>query len=121
MEGAGVELTRASTEVLGEACRSGPLAMGALAAALRYDPGATARLVAGLEDAGLLQRVRSDDDGRVSLVHPTPAGEAVNARVVAAEADYLVRALRAHDDDELATCAATLERLVTHLHSLDTR
>ena len=119
MESAGVELTRASTDVLAEVCRTGPLPMGALATALRYDPGATARLVAGLEESGLLHRERSDDDGRISLVDATPAGRAVNARVVAAEADYLERALHTLDDDELATCAATLERLVTHLHGLE--
>lgn len=93
--------------------------MGALAAGLRYDPGATARLVAGLEDAGLLQRSRSDEDGRVNVVQATPAGEAVNARVVAAEAHYLERALGSLDDGELATCAVTLERLVGYLHELE--
>jgi DNA-binding MarR family transcriptional regulator len=119
MANAGVELTRSSTEVLGHACRLGPLSMGALAAGLRYDPGATARLVAGLEDAGLLQRTRSDEDGRVNVVRATPAGEAVNARVVAAEADYLETALGDLDDAELATCAVTLERLVGYLHELE--
>jgi DNA-binding MarR family transcriptional regulator len=119
MASAGVELTRSSTEVLGHVCRRGPLSMGALAVGLRYDPGATARLVAGLEDSGLLQRERSTDDARVNVVQATPAGKAVNARVVAAEANYLETALGSLDDSELATCAVTLERLVGYLHELE--
>lgn len=115
MASVGVELTRSSTAVLGHVCRDGPLAMGALAAAMHYDPGATARLVAGLEEAGLLERVRSEIDHRVSLVHATPAGTAVNARVDMAETNHLEQAFGELDDEDLATCAATLERLVYRL------
>lgn len=119
MESAGVELTRTSADVLAHVCASGPLSMGALAHALHHDPGACARYVAGLEDAGLLQRERSTQDGRVSIVHATPAGHAVNTRVQRAETEQLEQALAALDDDELETCAATLEQLIGFLHGLN--
>lgn len=119
MESAGVELTRTSADVLAHVCDAGPLSMGALAVSLHQDPGACARYVAGLEDAGLLQRVKSEQDGRVSLVYATPAGRAVNTRVQRAETEQLEQALCALDDQELETCAATLEQLITHLHSLN--
>lgn len=119
MASAGVELTRTSADVLAEACRSGPVSMGTLAAALHLDPGATARIVAGLEEAGLLQRVRSTDDARVNLVHATPAGRAVSDKVRQVESEHLERALTLLTDDELAHCAATLVQLVARLHELE--
>ena len=119
MESAGVDMTRTSADVLAHVCLAGPLSMGALAHALHHDPGACARYVTGLEEAGLLQRTKSPQDGRVSLVQATPAGRAVNTRVQRAEAEQLERALSALDDDELETCAATLERLVAHLQRRD--
>ena len=119
MESAGVELTRTSADVLAHVCAAGPLPMGALAVALHSDHGACARYVAGLEDAGLLLRSRSEQDGRVSLVQATPAGHAVNTRVQRAETEQLEQALAALDDGELETCAATLEQLISFLHALD--
>ena len=108
----GVTLTQPAAVVLGHVCRRGPLPMGDVARATRNDPGATARLVAALEADGLLQRSRSSDDRRVNLVGATPHGRAVAAQVDAAQVHHLDRALAALDDDELASCAATLYRLV---------
>jgi DNA-binding MarR family transcriptional regulator len=119
MAAAGVELTRTAAEVLAQACRSGPVPMGALATALHLDPGATARIVAGLEDAGLVQRQRSEHDARVNVVWVTPAGSAVNARVQQVESEHLDHALTALSDEELATCATTLVQLVAYLHELE--
>jgi DNA-binding MarR family transcriptional regulator len=119
MASAGVELTRTSADVLAQVCRTEAMSMGALAASLHLDPGATARIVAGLEDAGLLQRVRSEQDARINLVHTTPAGRAVNDKVREVEADHLERALTVLTDDELATCATTLVQLVAELRELE--
>jgi MarR family transcriptional regulator for hemolysin len=93
--------------------------MGALAGALHLDPGATARIVAGLEEAGLLQRERSCQDARVNLVHVTPAGRAVNNKVQEVETEHLERALTVLTDEELDTCATTLVQLVAQLHELE--
>ena len=119
MASAGAELTRTAADVLAQACRSGPLSMGALAAALHLDPGATARIVAGLEEAGLVRRQRSSQDARVNVVRVTPAGRALNDRVQEVEAEHLERALTVLSDEELATCATTLLQLVAQLHELE--
>jgi DNA-binding MarR family transcriptional regulator len=119
MASAGVELTRTAADVLAQACRSGPVSMGALAGALHLDPGATARIVAGLEEAGLLQRQRSAEDARVNLVHVTPAGHAVNDKVIQVETDHLERALTVLSDAELETCATTLVQLVSQLREIE--
>ncbi len=117
MAAAGLDLTRPSADALRRVCRAGPLAMGALAAAEHQDPGAMARLVSSLEEGGLLRRTRSETDGRVTVVHATPAGLRVAARVERAEIDHLQRALRELDDDELVASAQVLERLLTLLRA----
>ena len=115
MAAAGLELTRPSADVLRRVCRSGPLTMGALAAAEHQDPGATARLVSALEGAGLLRRERSARDGRVSVVRASATGARVAARVEQVETDHLERALADLDVEALAGCAEALELLVSLL------
>ncbi len=52
----------------------GPIAMGALAEAEQVRPPTITRLVASLEQAGLVRRVHDRRDGRVQLVEATAAG-----------------------------------------------
>lgn len=119
MAGAGLELTRSSAAVLVQVCRTGPVSMGALAGALHLDPGATARIVAGLEETGLVQRERSASDARVNVVQASSDGHAVSARVHEAATDYLELALRDLSDDDLESCARTLVQLVAQLRALE--
>ena len=53
----------------------GPLPLGALAEAEQVRPPTITRLVAGLERAGLVRRLRDPEDGRVQLVEATVAGK----------------------------------------------
>lgn len=115
----GVRLPQQAVNVLDHVCQHGPLAMGDLARATRHDPGATARLVGGLEADGLLHRQRSDDDGRVTLVAATDEGRRTATRVLDAQLQHLDRALRPLSDLELDTCAAHLERLVALLRETE--
>lgn len=117
MAAAGLDLTRPSADVLRRVCRSGPLTMGSLAAAEHQDPGATARLVSALEAGGLLHRVRSATDGRVTVVHATDEGRRVAAKVERVETDHLERALAELDDPGLLVCASVLEQLVVRLRA----
>lgn len=115
MAAIGVTLTQPAAAVLEHVCTDGPLPMGDLARATRNDPGATARQVASLEADGLLVRERSTDDGRISLVRATPEGEALRARVAAAQAAALTGALAELSDGELAAAAEHLARLTAAL------
>ena len=54
--------------------RDGPMTLGELAAAERVKPPSMTRVVAALEDRGLVQREHSDQDARVVHVHVTDAG-----------------------------------------------
>ncbi|MDP3712253.1 MAG: MarR family transcriptional regulator [Mycobacteriales bacterium] len=115
----GLALPQQAVSVLDHVVEHGPLPMGELARGTRHDPGATARLVAGLEADGLLQRRRSTADGRVSLVHVTAQGRRTAALVASAQVRHLDRALAPLSDLELATCAAHLERVVGLLRDVD--
>ena len=117
----GVQLSQPAVAVLGHVDEAGPLAMGDLARATRNDPGATARQVAALEVDGLLVRERSEQDGRVNLVRVTEAGHRMAERVAAAQTRHLDAALRGLADEELAACAASLERLIDCLLTVDVR
>lgn len=60
------------------------LSQKSLARTLRVDHSTVAKSVNRMEKAGLVQRRRSDHDGRVSLVYLTPAGRAIQAKIMAA-------------------------------------
>lgn len=54
--------------------RDGPMTLGELAAAERVKPPSMTRVIAALEERGLVQREPSPQDGRVALVHATAEG-----------------------------------------------
>ena len=60
------------------------LSQKSLARTLRVDHSTVAKSVNRMEKAGLVQRRRSDHDGRVSQVHLTPAGRAIQEQIMAA-------------------------------------
>ncbi|QCB92476.1 MarR family winged helix-turn-helix transcriptional regulator [Cellulomonas shaoxiangyii] len=61
----------------------GPQRQADLARLVSTDSAAMTRTVQRLERAGYVRRVPSPDDGRVSLVEPTAASQALRARVEA--------------------------------------
>ena len=62
------------------------LTVNELAAHLYLDKSTASRLAQSLVDQGYLERVRDDEDGRVVLLVPTPAGSALCATIEAGEA-----------------------------------
>jgi DNA-binding MarR family transcriptional regulator len=64
-----------------------------------------------LERAGLLQRVRDEDDRRRVGLTLTEEGERLLRRVRARRTTWLADRLKGLDDDELATVEAALEAL----------
>ncbi|HEU5316196.1 MAG TPA: MarR family transcriptional regulator [Chloroflexota bacterium] len=92
----------------------GPLTLGALAAAEQVRPPTMTRIVAALEADGLIRREPSPDDGRVTLVRATPAGERLlheGRRRRTAQLASQLEALPAADRLTLARAADLLESL----------
>jgi len=71
------ELTLTQMSALGTVFRRGPLTIGDLANHEHVKPPSATRTVTSLEDAGLVARSASDDDGRHVLVTITDAGTAL--------------------------------------------
>ena len=112
---AGEELSPTQTAALSTIDRHGPLTPSELAARERIQRPTVTRIVARLEEQGLVQRTRDPEDGRSSLVALSPAGRALLAHRRARRDAYLARRLRELDAEERATlerAAAILERLL---------
>lgn len=80
---------------------------------LLLDPSRVVRLVDALAERGLVERVRSTADRRVTLIHATPDGAAIAADAAAALERASAALHAALSDDELAE----LRRLLTRLGS----
>jgi DNA-binding MarR family transcriptional regulator len=112
---AGAELSPSQTAALATIDRHGPLTPSELAVRERIQRPTVTRIVALLEERGLVQRTRDPQDGRSSLVALTPAGRDLLARGRTRKDAYLARRLRELDAQERATlqrAAAILERLL---------
>jgi DNA-binding MarR family transcriptional regulator len=112
---AGEELSPSQTAALATIDRHGPLTPSELATRERIQRPTVTRVVARLEEAGLVQRTRDPQDGRSSLVALSPAGRELLARGRTRKDAYLARRLRELDAEERATlqrAAAILERLL---------
>ena len=112
---AGEELSPSQTAALATIDRHGPLTPSELAVRERIQRPTVTRIVALLEQRGLVQRTRDPQDGRSSLVALTPAGRDLLARGRTRKDAYLARRLRELDGQERATlqrAAAILERLL---------
>ena len=97
----------------------GPITLGALAAAEQVRPPTITRVVATLEESGLVVRETDDADRRVARVKATAKGTRLlqegRQRRVATLADSLA-ALSAADRALLASAVPVLERIVRGSH-----
>ncbi len=97
----------------------GPITLGALAAAEQVRPPTITRVVATLEESGLVVRETDDADRRVARVRATAKGTRLlqegRQRRVATLADSLA-ALSAGDRALLASALPVLERIVRGSH-----
>ncbi|MEJ7812707.1 MAG: MarR family transcriptional regulator [Gemmatimonadaceae bacterium] len=104
--------------VLSVVVAAGAPTLGALATAEQVRPPTMTRLVAALEDLGLVAREPDATDGRQVRVRATAKGRAVLARGRARRVDVLADRLRALDPAELGALDETLaviERVVRTL------
>ena len=112
---AGEELSPSQVAALATIDRHGPLTPSELATRERIKRPTATRVIARLEESGLVGRTRDPEDGRSSLVAVTPAGRELLERVRTRKDAYLSRRLRELTPDERATldrAAAILERLL---------
>lgn len=110
---AGVTLTPQSLRVLERTVESGSTTPTQLAHRLDLDPAVATRLLRQLEEAGLVLRAPSPEDGRVTTVQATEAGRRAMGRVRDVIWDQVRRALAGWPESDVARLAGLLGRLVT--------
>ncbi len=102
----------------------GPLTLGELAAAERISPPTTTRIVAKLEETGLVTRAAAPDDGRVTIVQVTDVGSRQLAESRVRRDAWLrdrLAELPGADVDALAAAIEPLERLLAVADDEDDR
>jgi DNA-binding MarR family transcriptional regulator len=112
---AGEELSPSQAAALATIDRHGPLTPSELAARERIQRPTATRVIARLEQAGLVDRTRDPVDRRSCAVGLAPGGRELLVRVRTRKDAYLSRRLRDLDPDERATldrAAAILERVL---------
>jgi len=111
---AGTDLSPSQTAALSTIDCSGPLTPSELAALERVQRPTATRIVARLEEEGLVERAADPADGRSFIVSATSEGRALIRKLRTRKNAYLARRLRDLDTEEVATlarAAAILERL----------
>ena len=118
-------LERAHYLVLSTLDEAGPQSVGGLAGRLALDDSTMTRQVAAMERSGLLEKVPNPADGRGTLIHATPAGDAAMRSMRAMRCDRVARLLRDWPAAERCQLARLLERfnasLLDYLGATDTR
>ena len=93
----------------------GPITLGQLAACERVTPPSVTRMVASLEELGLVRREADPADRRIARVSLTAEGKRTVQRTRTRKTAYLAKRLRRLDESELAVvreALPVLERLL---------
>ena len=112
---AGSELSPSLTAALSTVERHGPMTPSELASRERIQRPTATRVLARLEDDGLVERTPDPRDGRSSLVAATPRARALLAELRTRKDAFLAKRLAALDAEERAVldrAAALLERVL---------
>jgi DNA-binding MarR family transcriptional regulator len=112
---AGGEITSSQLSALSSVGRLGPLTLGELATVERVRPPTMTRIVASLEDAGLVDRRAHPADRRVSRVELSGAGRRFLDRTGTRKDAYLAERLARLDPaavEQLGRAVPVLERLL---------
>jgi DNA-binding MarR family transcriptional regulator len=109
------DLTPTKLTALGILRRGGPLSANALAARLGILPQSLTRIIADLENEGLLTRMRDAQDGREHILEPTPRAVALmraeGVRRDAAMRKAMQRALTPVEIELLFVAAKAIDKL----------
>jgi DNA-binding MarR family transcriptional regulator len=112
---AGTGLSPTLTSALATIDTHGPLTPSELAARERVQRPTATRLVARLEELGVLQRAADPTDRRSSLLSVTPEGHALMEEMRGRKTAYLAHRIKKLDPEERAAldrAAGILERLL---------
>jgi DNA-binding MarR family transcriptional regulator len=108
---AGTDLGPSQLSALASVERHGPLTPSELARIERVQRPSATRIVARLEDAGLVERVADPTDGRSFTVGINGDGRALMNKLRTRKNAYLARRLRGLDPEDLATLDRAAEIL----------
>ena len=97
------------------------LKMGELSRRMMVTGGNVTGITDMLEEEGLVERVADPADRRAWLVRLTPAGRRAFAAMAEEHERWIVESFRELSSREMATVAALLARLKTHVRSLEER
>lgn len=112
---AGGDLTPSQMSALSSVERTGPLTLGELSAVEGVRPPTLTKVVAALEEQGLVARHTDPSDRRVARVEVTAAGSSLLARSRSRTDAYLARhvaSLAPEDRQALARAVALVEALL---------
>lgn len=104
-------LTATQSSVLATLVRQGPTGAGDLAGAEAVNPTMLSRVLAHLEEAGLVVRGTDPDDARCTVARATPAGRRLVTRLRARRAALLLDRLEQLDAADVAVLAQALPAL----------
>ena len=112
---AGADLSPSLSSALAAIDRHGPVTPSELADHERVQRPTATRVIARLEELGLVDRAADPSDRRSSLISASPAGRTLLRRQRSRKNQFLARRLAALEPDEVATlerAAAILERML---------
>jgi DNA-binding MarR family transcriptional regulator len=112
----GLEITAEHYSLLVQLWEHNGLSQGALADKSAKDKTTMARLAAGLESRGLIERRLSPSDGRERLLYLSEKGKGVMERATELAKKILADAQRDISAEQLALCRDVLRRACANLH-----
>ncbi|PVG81224.1 MarR family transcriptional regulator [Nocardioides gansuensis] len=104
------DLQPAAYLLLAHLTHNGPARASEISDVFALDKGAVSRHVQHLVELGLIERRRDPDDGRATILVPTPDGEARVAAVAVARRQQLEERLEGWSDSDLTTFIDGLSR-----------
>jgi MarR family transcriptional regulator, organic hydroperoxide resistance regulator len=111
----GVELTPEQWSVLVRLWERDGRTQNDLCDSTFRDKPTMSRMIAGLEERGLVRRRVAEDDGRSRIVSLTPEGQALKGRLVPVARALVARMLDGVSDADLHTTRSSLMRMFQNL------
>jgi DNA-binding MarR family transcriptional regulator len=117
----GSGLTPSQLSALGVIARQGPLRLSELAEVESVNPTMLSRVVAALDEAGLVRRRTDPDDRRAGLLEVTASGRRTHDRLRAERGRVLTTGLERRQPEDLAALQAALPALEALIDALARR